>query len=124
MSLWRHRQKYSNAMIGNFVITLAQIALTFAAVFLWFFGWSAAQPPLFRSPIHPCYASPVKKQCVNCSLLLDCAAPSRACWCLLVPAWQPVRTHATKQYGGCLCKTCLSLLKFWSPEELHTIWRL
>jgi hypothetical protein len=38
MSLWRHRQKYSNAMIGNFVITLAQIALTFAAVFLWFFG--------------------------------------------------------------------------------------
>jgi len=25
-------------MIGNFVITLAQIALTFAAVFLWFFG--------------------------------------------------------------------------------------
>jgi len=38
MSLWRHRQKYSNAMIGNFVITLAQIGLTVAAVLLWFFG--------------------------------------------------------------------------------------
>jgi hypothetical protein len=38
MILWRQPQEYSDAMIGNFVITLAQIALTFAAVFLWFFG--------------------------------------------------------------------------------------
>lgn len=38
MSLWRRRQDYSDAMIGNFFITLAQIALTFAAVLLWFFG--------------------------------------------------------------------------------------
>ena len=35
MSLWRHRQEYSAAMIGNFVITLAQIALVFAAVLLF-----------------------------------------------------------------------------------------
>jgi len=38
MSLWRRRQEYSAAMIGNFFITLTQIALMFAAVFLWFFG--------------------------------------------------------------------------------------
>lgn len=38
MSLWRHRQEYSDAIIGNFFITLAQITLTFAAVYLWFFG--------------------------------------------------------------------------------------
>jgi len=38
MSLWHRRQEYSATMIGNFFITLAQIALTFAAVFLWFFG--------------------------------------------------------------------------------------
>jgi hypothetical protein len=38
MSLWRRRQDYSDAMIGNIFITLAQIALTCAIVFLWFFG--------------------------------------------------------------------------------------
>jgi hypothetical protein len=38
MSLWRRRQEYSAAMIGNFFITLAQIGLMFAAVLLWFFG--------------------------------------------------------------------------------------
>jgi hypothetical protein len=27
-----------DAMIGNFFITLAQIALTFAMILLWFFG--------------------------------------------------------------------------------------
>ena len=35
MSLWRRRQKYSAAMIGNFVITLAQVCLIFAAVLLF-----------------------------------------------------------------------------------------
>jgi hypothetical protein len=38
MSLWRRRQDYSDAMIGNFIITLAQIGLMFAAALLWFFG--------------------------------------------------------------------------------------
>jgi hypothetical protein len=38
MSFWRRRQEYSAAMIGNFFITLTQIALMFAAVFLWFLG--------------------------------------------------------------------------------------
>ena len=38
MSLWRRRQEYSDAVIGNFFITLAQVVLTFAAMFLWFFG--------------------------------------------------------------------------------------
>jgi len=38
MSIWRHRQDYSDTVIVNFFITLAQIGLTFAAVFLWFFG--------------------------------------------------------------------------------------
>jgi len=38
MSLWRHRQELSNGMIVNFFITLAQIALIFSAVLLWFFG--------------------------------------------------------------------------------------
>jgi hypothetical protein len=38
MSLWRRRQDYSDAMIRDFFITLAQIALTFGAVLLWFFG--------------------------------------------------------------------------------------
>jgi hypothetical protein len=38
MSLWRRRQDYSNAMIRDLFITLAQIALTFAVVLLWFFG--------------------------------------------------------------------------------------
>jgi len=38
MTLWPRRQEYSNAMIGSIFITLTQIALMFAAVFLWFFG--------------------------------------------------------------------------------------
>ena len=38
MTLWRRRQEYSDTMIGNVFITLAQIALTFAVVLLWFFG--------------------------------------------------------------------------------------
>jgi hypothetical protein len=41
MSLWRRRQEYSAAVIGNFFITLAQIALVFAAVLMCmkrFFG--------------------------------------------------------------------------------------
>ena len=38
MSVWRHRQEFSNGMIVNFFITLAQIALIFSAVILWFFG--------------------------------------------------------------------------------------
>ncbi len=29
-----------------------------------------------------------------------------------------------EQCMGYLCKTCLSLLKLWSPEELHRIWGL
>jgi cysteine-rich CWC protein len=66
----------------------------------------------------------MEKHCANCTVPFECAAPSPECWCLQVPAWQPVRAMATQQYAGCLCKTCLSLLKFWSPEQLHTIWRL
>jgi hypothetical protein len=38
VSLWCRRQEHSDAMIANFFITLAQIALTFAVVLLWFFG--------------------------------------------------------------------------------------
>jgi hypothetical protein len=38
MILWRRRQEYSDTVIGNLLITLAQIALTFAVVLLWFFG--------------------------------------------------------------------------------------
>jgi hypothetical protein len=38
MTLWRHSQEFSNGMIVNFLITLAQIALIFSAVLLWFLG--------------------------------------------------------------------------------------
>jgi hypothetical protein len=38
MSLWRRRQDYRDAMIQGFFITPAQVALTCAIVFLWFFG--------------------------------------------------------------------------------------
>jgi hypothetical protein len=38
VSLWCRRQEHSDAMIGTFFITLAQIALTFAMVLPWFFG--------------------------------------------------------------------------------------
>jgi hypothetical protein len=62
----------------------------------------------------------MEKRCGNCALPVECAAPSPACWCKSIPAWQPIRETAP----DCLCKTCLSLLKFWSPEQLHTIWRL
>jgi len=37
MSFWRRRQEYSDT-IGNFFITVPQIALTFAVILLWFFG--------------------------------------------------------------------------------------
>jgi len=63
----------------------------------------------------------MEKYCANYFLPFECAAPSRECWCLQVPAWQPVQTKATEQSAGFLCKTCLSLLKLWSPEQLHTI---
>jgi hypothetical protein len=38
MSLWRRRQEYSDTAIRDIFLTMAQIALIFAAVFLWFFG--------------------------------------------------------------------------------------
>ena len=38
MSLWRRRQDYSDTLLRDAFILLAPIALTFAAVLLWFFG--------------------------------------------------------------------------------------
>jgi hypothetical protein len=38
VSLWSRRQEHSDAMIGNVIITLAQISLTFAVLLLWLFG--------------------------------------------------------------------------------------
>jgi len=70
------------------------------------------------SKLRPAY--PMEKHCSHCSLPFECAASSPECWCRSIPAWQPAREASS----DCLCKLCLSLIKFWSPEELHTIWRL
>lgn len=66
--------------------------------------FSIPRPLLFfRKPMAACYPHPMETRCVNCSLPVECAAPSPECWCKSIPAWRPIREASP----DCLCKICL-----------------